>query len=161
MKKNITKTVLLFFVFSLFILVIPQKVKSEKLIHKTELISLINQSRKKIGLPNVIENKKLQNTAQARLVDMQKQGYFSHLNPKGENIKKFLQDSNYNIILAGENLAKNFTNEKELDQAWLKSFSHRRIMMGPIYKDIGIASGWVKINQKNHYITVMVLGLEK
>jgi len=161
MKKNTTKIVLLFFVFSLFILTVPQKAKSEELIHKTKLISLVNQARKKIGLSDVSSNEKLQETAKNRLKDMQKKKYFSHLSPDNKNIKFFLQESNYKMILAGENLAKNFTNEEELNSAWLNSFLHRRIIMGPIYKDIGIASGWTEINQKNHYITVMVLGLEK
>jgi len=161
MKKNTTKIVLLFFVFSLLILTIPQKAKSEELIHKTELISLVNQARNKIGLSDVSSNKKLQKTAKNRLEDMQKKKYFSHLSPNGKNIKFFLQESDYKIILAGENLARNFTDEEELNNAWLNSFFHRRVIMGPIYKDIGIASGWAKIDQKDHYITVMVLGLEK
>ena len=77
--------------------------------------------------------------ARAKLFDMLKQDYFDHRTPDGRQPWAFMQAAGYAFQSAGENLAKGFDNERDLQRAWMKSRGHRANILNPLFTEIGVA----------------------
>jgi hypothetical protein len=102
------------------------------------IISLTNQSRLSVQLPDLTENSLLNEAAQTKANDMLAKGYFSHDTPEGKTPWDFISASGYNYITAGENLAVNFTEAENVEDAWMNSPGHRANIVNKNYHDIGI-----------------------
>ena len=77
--------------------------------------------------------------ARAKLFDMLRRDYFAHRTPDGRQPWAFMQAAGYAFQIAGENLAKGFDNEPELQRAWMKSRGHRANILNPLFTEIGVA----------------------
>lgn len=109
------------------------------------ILDAVNNARKKgcncggkymPPVPAVTWNDQLAQAAFNHSKDMNENGFFSHDSPKGspgERIRK----AGYNWKAYGENLAYDDTDEKGVVQGWLKSPSHCKTIMSPLYKEIG------------------------
>jgi len=73
------------------------------------IISLTNSSRIEYKLTALSVSPMLAKAAQAKAENMLKEGYFAHNSPSGATPWDFIKAQNYNYIVAGENLAVNFT----------------------------------------------------
>jgi len=102
------------------------------------IISLTNESRVTDNLATLVENSQLDAAAQAKANDMLAKGYFSHNTPDGHTPWDFITQAGYNYISAGENLAVNFTQAENVEDAWMNSPGHRANILNNSYKDIGI-----------------------
>ncbi len=163
---------LLFIVFSILIWSIvlePIAANSSELIIEennliinecSSIIKLSNIERRKTSVSELKENIKLKEIAERKINNMEKLQYFSHVGPNGEGLRSFLLNSDYNYLIAGENLAINFNSNESTFVAWMKSASHRNNILNPIFKDIGIAQEELLLNGRMTTITVMILGRE-
>jgi hypothetical protein len=102
------------------------------------IISLTNQSRQQFNLPPLTENQLLDNAAQAKANDMLAKGYFAHVTPSGQTPWSFIVAAGYNYLMAGENLAVNFTEAENVETAWMNSPDHRANILNKNYQEIGI-----------------------
>jgi len=102
------------------------------------LIDLTNETRIKNNLPPLANNLQLKQAAILKGMDMNARQYFSHYSPEGTSPWHWIEEAGYRYLYAGENLAINFKNSKDVEEAWLASRKHKENILSDRYKDIGI-----------------------
>ncbi len=105
----------------------------------TELLRYSNDRRETAGISSLVVNPKLTQAAQKKAEHMFKNNYWAHVAPDGTDPWSFIIGENYDYLYAGENLAKNFSNSKDVVEAWYKSPSHRENLISDKYSDVGFA----------------------
>ncbi|MBK0381642.1 CvpA family protein [Pedobacter sp. SD-b] len=105
--------------------------------YENHLFVLVNQERKKAGIPLLERDTALRAVARAHSADMFKKGYFSHINL--ENKSPFDRISAHHIpyLTAGENLALAQTVEIA-HTGLMNSPGHRANILNPKFRKIGI-----------------------
>lgn len=98
-----------------------------------------NQERIKNNLPVLDYSEELSYAAEGKAKDMFEKNYWAHISPTGVTPWQFINNSGYNYVYAGENLAKDFNFSQDVVSAWLNSPSHQANILNPKYTDIGIA----------------------
>lgn len=124
-----------------------------------EVIQKINLERKKNNLPDLQSNSKLSLASVQKAKDIIDQNYFAHINPS--NNKKwsdFIFDNDYNYIIAGENLAKDFYDVEDLVKAWMNSPTHRENILNIDVKDTGVGVIKGKLNNQDTVVVVQEFG---
>lgn len=129
----------------LFLLVVMQHAAFQSLAHRAAvitavLIDLANDSRVGAQAPHLTYNAQLQAAAQLKANDMAAKGYFAHQSPDGKMPWDWIALVGYPYVYAGENLAVDFNDSKEVNQAWLNSPTHRANLLNPHFTEIGIAT---------------------
>lgn len=104
------------------------------------LVSFTNSDRTALGLEEVEANQTLAAAAQLKADDMAEKGYFSHVSPDGTQPWEWIQKAGYAYTYAGENLAVNFEDSRDVEEAWMNSPSHRANIVKPQYTEVGIAT---------------------
>lgn len=104
----------------------------------SNIINLTNESRRQYGLNGLKENSILDQAAQAKADDMLAKGYFAHNTPDGKTPWDFIISAGYSYIMAGENLAVNFTEAENVETAWMNSPGHRANILNKSFEEIGI-----------------------
>ena len=107
------------------------------------LADLTNQERQTQNLPVLTVSPLLNEAAQMKANDMATNGYFAHTSPTGKTPWYWLEQAGYNYQYAGENLAINFSDSKDVTDAWLASPGHKANIVKENYTEIGtgVASG--------------------
>jgi len=118
------------------------------------IISLTNKEREKQGLPALEENSLLDEAAQRKGADMFAFNYWAHTSPSGRDPWDFFKEAGYNYVVAGENLAKDFSNPEAVVEAWMKSPTHKANIVDSRFKEIGVA---VIEGNLNGYKTTLVI----
>lgn len=103
------------------------------------LLDLVNQSRLENNLSAVELNPQLNLAAYKKAQDMLEKQYFAHYSPEGIDPWHWFDQAGYRYHYAGENLAIHFFDSAEVHQAWMNSPSHRDNILGPHYREMGIA----------------------
>ncbi|MBI2053043.1 MAG: CAP domain-containing protein [Candidatus Ryanbacteria bacterium] len=103
------------------------------------LIDLANSDRVLHDAPSLIRSPMLEEAARRKAEDMAKKEYFAHVSPEGVTPWHWFREAGYNFIYAGENLAVNFNDSGEVDQAWMSSPGHRSNILNKNFTEIGIA----------------------
>ena len=104
-----------------------------------QVIELTNQERAELGLDSLIFNQNLSEAALAKGQDMFADQYWSHTAPDGIDPWFFIKQAGYQYQLAGENLARDFSNTEGMMAAWMASPTHRANIINSRYEEIGIA----------------------
>ncbi len=104
-----------------------------------DLYTETNKIRQEQGLAQLKTNDKLSAAAYKKAQHMFKNNYWAHVSPDGTEPWYFILNENYDYVYAGENLAKNFNNSRDVVEAWYKSPSHRENLLNPNYDEIGYA----------------------
>lgn len=99
-----------------------------------------NADRSSLKVPELVVNPLLEEAARQKARDMAEKGYFSHIGPEGEQPWKWLRGVGYYYLSAGENLAINFTDSKDVTDAWMNSPAHRTNMLSGNFTEIGIGT---------------------
>lgn len=118
------------------------------------LVDLTNESRIEENKPPLIRSQKLDEAAELKGEDMASKEYFAHNSPEGVTPWHWFKVVGYNFLYAGENLAINFTDSADVEEAWLNSPTHRANIMNVEFREIGIAT--VKGVYKN-YPTIYIV----
>lgn len=104
-----------------------------------EIVTQTNTIRQQHGLPALTVNAKLEKAALLKAQDMFTRQYFDHLTPDGQVPWQWFVDSGYQFTSAGENLAIDFVNGKDIVPAWMNSASHKKNILNTAFHDIGMA----------------------
>ncbi|MBI5457004.1 hypothetical protein HY969_04685 [Candidatus Kaiserbacteria bacterium] len=102
------------------------------------VLALTNEARAEAASQPLAENPILRSAAQKKAEDMALKGYFAHQEPSGEMPWHWFQEEGYDFVYAGENLAVNFSDTKQLVDAWLASPTHKKNIVKAQYTDIGV-----------------------
>jgi hypothetical protein len=103
------------------------------------LSDLTNSERQSQNLPTLTVSPLLNEASQMKANDMATNGYFAHTSPTGKTPWYWLEQVGYNYQYAGENLAINFSDSKDVTDAWMASPEHRANIVKGQYTDIGTA----------------------
>jgi hypothetical protein len=104
------------------------------------LVDLTNDDRQDEGLGTLTVNPVLVAAAQAKANDMAEKGYFAHNSPDGTTPWYWFKNAGYAYAYAGENLAVDFSDSKDVARAWMNSPTHRANVLGQNFTEIGIAT---------------------
>ncbi len=122
-------------------------------IYPATLIELTNKDRAVQELPPLVASKALEAAANLKVHDMVNNNYFAHTSPSGISPWHWFAQANYKFLYAGENLAVNFSESSDVEEAWLNSPLHRANVLSPNFTEIGIATREGYYNgQKTTYI---------
>lgn len=105
----------------------------------TDMLIHVNKARAENNLQPLVMNDVLSQAALAKGKDMFSKNYWAHFAPDGTSPWYFIRNSGYQYTYAGENLAKGFTESKDVVDAWLASPSHRENILSDKYQDMGFA----------------------
>lgn len=138
----VVSTVLLMGVFFLSSKVLESlpRFPSFAAIYASMVISYTNENRHNAGMDNYVPNELLAKAAQMKANDMAKKGYFSHVSPDGTQPWYWIEQSGYVYKYAGENLAIDFVDSKDVTNAWMSSPTHRANILNSDLKEIGVAT---------------------
>ena len=123
-----------------------------------KVIELTNASRAGASENNLSLNEKLSRAAEAKANDMIAKNYFSHTSPGGATPWKWIDGEDYDYSYAGENLAMDFQSAEKMEDAWMKSPTHRANILNEKYKDIGVAVKSGKVNGSETILAVVMFG---
>ena len=107
------------------------------------LSAFTNDERQSQNLAILTVSPILNQAAEMKATDMATKGYFAHTSPEGKTPWYWLEKAGYNYQYAGENLAINFSDSKDVANAWMASPTHKANIVKGNYKEIGtgVASG--------------------
>ncbi len=161
-KKFLVTNVALFvfvkFVFSFSGSGLLGLISGDEIFTQRDILEATNNLRKSLDLQPLTENVALNVAAAQKLEDMLINQYFAHFSPDGTSPWHWFEINRYQYSYAGENLAMGFQDAQTTVAAWAQSPSHRRNMVSPNYRDIGVAVKYGKINDVDGAIVVQLFG---
>jgi len=104
-----------------------------------QVADLVNQERAKAGLSPLTLDTELSNVALAKAKDMYTNNYFDHTSPTYGSPFQMMEKYGISYRSAGENIAKGQRTPQEVMNAWMNSEGHRKNIMDPSFKKIGVA----------------------
>lgn len=122
------------------------------------LIDETNVSRSTNNLNTLKTNTILNTAAQLKANDMASKGYFSHTSPEGLTPWHWFELAGYKFSYAGENLAVNFVDSKDVVDAWMDSPGHRANILSDYFTEIGIGVADGKYNGQEATFIVQMFG---
>ncbi len=122
------------------------------------LVSLTNDERNINNASQLTVNPLLTQAANFKAQDMAAKGYFSHTTPEGYSPWYWLNKVGYSYSHAGENLAVNFSDSKDVVDAWMASPGHRANIVKPVYTQIGIGTAEGTYEGKSTIFVVQFFG---
>jgi hypothetical protein len=127
-------------------------------IHVEKLLQATNAKRSAAGLGPLTINSQLSAAAARKAQDMFEQNYWAHNSPSGATPWDFITGSGYRYVVAGENLAKNFSTSDAVVDAWMASPTHRDNILKSSYRDIGFAVINGTLNGEETTLVVQMFG---
>lgn len=122
------------------------------------LTSLTNEERLENNASPLIENDLLKKAAELKAQDMANSGYFAHTSPDGKTPWYWLDQVGYRYSMAGENLAVNFFESRDVAEAWMDSPTHRANIVKKNYTEIGIGVASGKYQGRNTVFVAQFFG---
>ncbi|WP_053227464.1 CAP domain-containing protein [Solirubrobacter soli] len=123
---------------------IPQA-PSELATASSAVICLVNIEREARGIDPLRRDADLARAARGHATDMAQNQFFAHTSPSGEGLNDRLEAAGYGEPgdgwRAGENLGwgtGDRSSPNALVDAWLNSEHHKRILLSPTYREIGV-----------------------
>jgi uncharacterized protein YkwD len=108
-----------------------------------QVVDLVNQERSSRGLTSLTKNSALSNAAQGYSQYMADKNFFSHTGPDGSTFITRDKSAGYTSYkYLGENIAAGQQSPKEVMTGWMNSEGHRKNILKPEYREIGV--GYVK-----------------
>jgi len=137
---------------------LASKIQALADISSQELLKYTNEKRVENGLPPLLLNQELENAAYAKAQDMFANDYWAHNSPDGTTPWYFIKNAGYDYVYAGENLAKGFTDSKDVVSAWMASPSHKENLLSENFKDVGFAVKAGKLGGEETFLVVQEFG---
>jgi hypothetical protein len=104
-----------------------------------EVVRLVNQERAARGIAALVRNSSLDAAARRHSDDMANGNFFSHTGSDGSSAGDRIFATGYRWIAYGENIAAGHRTPAEVVAAWMNSDGHRRNILDPGFKEIGVA----------------------
>ena len=128
-------------------------------IYASVLSNLANIDRASQNIDELKTNPLLVNAAQMKADDMARRGYFSHDTPEGLTPWYWFDKAGYQYKYAGENLAVNFDDSQDIEEAWMASPKHRWNILNRNFTEIGIATSTGIYQGRETIFVVQMFGL--
>lgn len=105
---------------------------------RAEMLARVNAARRKAGVAPLRASADLDQAAQRHAEDMLARGYFAHQSPERKSVRERAQAAGYDWRTIGENIAENQFSVDEVMETWLRSPGHRRNILSPDFKELGV-----------------------
>jgi hypothetical protein len=125
------------------------------------IVHLTNQERQVAGVSPVKESPVLTQAAYQKAQDMISKNYFSHNSPDGLSPWYWFSKNDYTYKYAGENLAIDFFESRDVVNAWMNSPTHRFNVLNQNYQEIGVAVAAGNIEGHETTLVVQLFGTPK
>ena len=147
-KENIKNIAILIILVEAFVFLLPTLTNLNRTggmaaVLPAVLATLTNEERQANNLQILTTNPVLVKAAEMKANDMASKSYFAHTSPEGKTPWYWLEQVGYKYQYAGENLAINFSDSKDVTNAWMNSPTHRANIVKDKYTEVGtgIATG--------------------
>lgn len=121
------------------------------------LIELTNRERQDAGLNSLTANQLLTQAALAKSKTILESQTFKH-NINDKKFSSWIRDAGYNYSYAGENLAIDFVTSEGVMEAWKNSYLHKKNILSPYYREVGIAAINGKFQGQDTTVVVQIFG---
>lgn len=121
------------------------------------IIKLTNQERQTAGLNILASNQLLTQAALTKAQAILESQNFNH-NIDDKKFSAWIRDTGYDYSFVGENLAIDFVNSEDIMRAWENSPLHKKNLLSPYYKEIGVAAINGKFQGQDTTIVVQIFG---
>jgi len=128
-------------------------------VYSSVLVDLTNEARKENDRPLLTINEKLTDAAQMKANDMAEKHYFAHTSPSGITPWFWFEQAHYPFVFAGENLAVDFNESKNVEDAWLASPKHRENILDARFREVGIAIATGYLEGRQTTFVVQMFGV--
>jgi uncharacterized protein YkwD len=123
----------------------------------SRVLELVNQERRRAGLAPLSLNSQLAAVAQGHSQDMADHNFVSHNGSDGSSPFDRMQRAGYHFSWAGENIAAGQSTPEAAMSSWMNETppndGHRRNILSPNYREIGIGYAFSETTQYKHYWT--------
>lgn len=150
--------ILVSFAFSAGGSYVVRKTKLTSLVLSGVLVDYANKDRDSLSYSHLVINPVLVKAAQLKANDMAEKGYFAHTSPEGKTPWYWFKQSGYDFAYAGENLAVNFSESEEVNNAWMNSPGHKANIMNDKFTEIGVATAQGLYQGKPTVFVVQLFG---
>lgn len=103
-----------------------------------EACTLVNALRAERGLSPLEIDASVSAGARVKSRDMKASGYFSHTSPGYGTPFQMMKTLGVSYRSAGENIAQGYRNAQTVVEAWMRSQSHRELLLSSRYTAMGI-----------------------
>lgn len=134
------------------------KIRALADISTQELLNFTNEKRVENGLPALTSSSELESAALAKANDMLEKDYWAHNSPDGTTPWFFIKEAGYNYVYAGENLAKGFTDSRDVVDAWMASPSHKENILSENFNEVGFAVKSGELSGEYTFLVVQEFG---
>ena len=111
----------------------------------SEILTLVNEERAKVGQPALKEDPRLTQSTQMKVDDMVKDNYLNHVNPTtGKHGYEYITDAGMACHPGGENFVAGWgsqSNARSLVDWWLNSPKHKEAMLSDKFTITGMSVG--------------------
>lgn len=160
--RDISTFSIFFIVIALFIIAVSGKMLVGKdftaLVLPKVLVDYANQDRDAKNYSHLAINPVLEKAAQMKADDMAENSYFAHKSPAGKTPWYWFEQVGYDFSYAGENLAVNFNDSVDVNNAWMNSPGHKANIMNDNFTEIGIATADGMYQGKRTTFVVQLFG---
>jgi hypothetical protein len=125
-----------------------------------ETVKATNAARASAGLSPLSINSALVSAAVAKGNNMCADQYWAHISPSGLTPWLFMKNAGYKYAVAGENLARDFSDTPSMLAAWMASPTHKANIVNAKYKEIGIAVVNCKLLGSDTALVVQMFGTQ-
>jgi uncharacterized protein YkwD len=119
---------------------------------RDEMLAEVNALRRKAGASPLRLSRDLQQSAQAHAQDMLARGYFAHKSPSGTTVRERSRKAGYAWKTIAENIAEGQTSVDEVVTTWMGSPGHRKNILNPDFRDLGIGLVTGKTRSGEHRV---------
>lgn len=123
-----------------------------------EALDAVNAARREHGRPPLRADPRLDRAAQAHADDMRDRGFYNHQSPEGVKVTRRSALAGYTgARIVSENIAKGLFEPAEVVRRWMASSGHRRNILRPGIRDIGlgVAIGETAIEVEVYWVQVL------
>jgi hypothetical protein len=166
LKTRVILLIFLFTIFNEFLFLADHtgRISLKDLLAKVspiELTELTNDRREEAEVNTLTVDPRLIGAAKLKADHMAENGYFAHISPEGVEPWHWFDEAGYEYQYAGENLAVNFSESYQVDEAWMNSPLHRKNIINENFEDIGIATAQGEYKGKEATFVVQLFGKKR
>ncbi|MBO3458589.1 CAP domain-containing protein [Aetokthonos hydrillicola Thurmond2011] len=123
----------------------------------SRVLELVNQQRGAVGVAPLSLNSQLMASAQGHSQDMADNNFLDHKGSDGSSPADRAQRAGYPSSFVGENIEAGSSTPEDAMSAWMNETppndGHRRNILSPDYREIGIGYAFNNASQYKHYWT--------
>jgi len=105
---------------------------------RADMLARANAERAAAGRPPLALDPRLNEAAQEHAEDMLLHSYYNHKSPEGSRPADRVLKAGYTAQIVGENIARGPFTVDEVMNNWLQSQDHRRNLLNPAYRNLGV-----------------------